>query len=810
MPLDRVSTKVISIHAGKKTNGLDKEISNALPVNQAVKSDYAEHVDFFEVGRLKDIEEYKENVFKEIGERPIVICSDNHDPRAYSTKENLWIKADLTFEGLKQCIHQPDERVFVGLIPPMLDRADKNAKATICNIMVRQVGAAKHPSTKWFDFSLGLNPGLVAIIGNKGSGKSALSDIIGHLCKCKTMSSASFLNKSRFRKPPKNYASDYDATITWADKHTETMSLGMEKYSTTIEDAQYLPQKFIEEVCNDIGEEFQREIDNVIFSYVNPVERGNAVTLSELVSTKSKVIELGIQKIQGELEELNSCIIQLENKKTLAYKMSIKDGLAKLEERLSRHEKSKPHEVSQPDVSNEDNEYQESLDQINQQICSVEEKISSSQEELKRINIAVNDVEQLIARGDILSESVITYNTQLSEFLARNPCDISVDLATVSWPKACLESLRSSMTEEKNRLFSKLGDQSEGTGYYGELHNANVTRDKLISTADSEEKKYQKYLADLREWETERKKIIGTRTEEGTLEYFRAENKYLDENLETEYSLSRNSRNNKVRELFALKQRVVEIYRQIYAPVEEEIKTLLGDIEDSIEFSAELQLSQNELGSNILNLINQKYAGVFKGKAEAHSTMESMIRKTEFDNIEGIIGFIQEVMVAVDEDIDNSSKKIADKMELYRLLYNLEYVGTSYKLKMGGRSLEELSPGERGIVLLVFYLALSQNNTPIIIDQPEDNLDNQSVYNKLVPCICAAKKKRQVIIVTHNPNIAIACDAEQIIYCSMDKALPAINYCAGSIENPTIRGRVVDVLEGTMPAFALRQKKYKD
>ena len=102
-------------------------------------------------------------------------------------------------------------------------------------------------------------------------------------------------------------------------------------------------------------------------------------------------------------------------------------------------------------------------------------------------------------------------------------------------------------------------------------------------------------------------------------------------------------------------------------------------------------------------------------------------------------------------------------------LFNLEYIGVSFKLKMGNRDLSELSPGERGIVLLIFYLALSKNKMPIIIDQPEDNLDNQSVYSKLVPCICKAKQKRQVIIVTHNPNIAVACDAEQIICCDAGK-----------------------------------------
>ena len=164
--------------------------------------------------------------------------------------------------------------------------------------------------------------------------------------------------------------------------------------------------------------------------------------------------------------------------------------------------------------------------------------------------------------------------------------------------------------------------------------------------------------------------------------------------------------------------------------------------------------------------------------------------------------------MAVDEDIDNSEKKILDKATFYDFLYSLNYLDVSFKLKMGGRDLEELSPGERGIVLLIFYLALSQNSMPIIIDQPEDNLDNQSVYNKLVPCICAAKQKRQVIIVTHNPNIAVACDAEQIICCHMDKNTHTITYNAGAIEDEEIKKNVVDILEGTMPAFDLRRRKY--
>lgn len=135
-------------------------------------------------------------------------------------------------------------------------------------------------------------------------------------------------------------------------------------------------------------------------------------------------------------------------------------------------------------------------------------------------------------------------------------------------------------------------------------------------------------------------------------------------------------------------------------------------------------------------------------------------------------------------------------------------MNAQYNLKMGGRTLEELSPGEKGIVLLIFYLALSKDEIPLIVDQPEDNLDNQSVFNKLVKCIVEAKKKRQVIIVTHNPNIAVACDSEEIVYCSINKATNSITYESGSIENPKMCQHVIDVLEGTMPAFDLRRREY--
>ena len=112
-------------------------------------------------------------------------------------------------------------------------------------------------------------------------------------------------------------------------------------------------------------------------------------------------------------------------------------------------------------------------------------------------------------------------------------------------------------------------------------------------------------------------------------------------------------------------------------------------------------------------------------------------------------------------------------------------------------------------MLLVFYLLLDKNDIPLIIDQPEDNLDNHSVAKILVPFIRAAKAKRQIIMVTHNPNLAVVSDAEQIIYVNLDKENNySFSTVTGSIENKDVNKKIVEVLEGAMPAFNKRKDKY--
>lgn len=792
---------LISIHAGRKTNGIDKEITNSLPVKEAIKKEIANNIHFFELGQKRDIIDYEMYVFKEVDRKPLIMCSDCHHPNKYQPKECLWIKGDLTFEGLKQCLYHPTERVFIGVIPPVLDRLQKNKQVNIEQIKVCRVEQPANGHLHWFDFSLPLNPGMVAIIGNKGSGKSALSDIIGYMCKCSTMGSASFLNNRRFRKLPKNYSQDYFAQLTWADGESSSALLSNSDYDSSIEDAQYLPQRYIEEICNSIEGDFQQEIDKVIFSYVDRIERGDALNLQELVRRKSQLIDAQIQASMVKLKGINTLIIKLETKKTKEYHKTIEESLSKLEETLIRHEKSKPIEVRKPDNAKLNTEYQNKLNEINEKINKEKNYLQTVSILITNINDYIADLSELIANITILEDKFVEVEKFISDFVDSHNIEDSFEFS-LNTSKDYFSGLLSTAVNEKHQTQELIDKIKVG------LDSLEKQKSELISSADNEEKSYQKYLSDLEEWGLKRIEIIGDKETEGSLEYYKAELNYLKDNLDNNYADALLQRDAIVQEIFNLKEKLIVLYQEIYAPVQCEISSLLGELKDNISFQAELFMCDSDISNHVLGFINHRFKGKFGPLKEATIDFEKLLISTDFRKIESVLRFTHELTKTTTENFEAAGRKVPDRQNFYDFVFGLSYINVNFKLKMGNRDLNELSPGERGIVLLIFYLALSKESKPIIIDQPEDNLDNQSVYSKLVPCICKAKQQRQVIIVTHNPNLAVACDAEQIIFCKMDKDTYQIEYTSGAIENPEIRKHVIDVLEGTMPAFELRRQKY--
>lgn len=139
-------------------------------------------------------------------------------------------------------------------------------------------------------------------------------------------------------------------------------------------------------------------------------------------------------------------------------------------------------------------------------------------------------------------------------------------------------------------------------------------------------------------------------------------------------------------------------------------------------------------------------------------------------------------------------------------LYGTSHITLTYSIDYDGIDIRHLSPGTRGIVLLLLYLALDSNDTrPLIIDQPEENLDSKSIFDELVHLFTSAKGSRQVIMVTHNANLVVNTDADQIIVAEAGAhprgQLPPITYKSGGLEEQDIRTAVCGLLEGGEDAF---------
>lgn len=133
-------------------------------------------------------------------------------------------------------------------------------------------------------------------------------------------------------------------------------------------------------------------------------------------------------------------------------------------------------------------------------------------------------------------------------------------------------------------------------------------------------------------------------------------------------------------------------------------------------------------------------------------------------------------------------------------------VPNAYSIKYHGKHLKNHSLGQRASALILFVLSQRENDV-IIIDQPEDDLDNQTIYEDVIKLVRRLKPKTQFIFATHNPNIPVLGDAEQIISCNY--ADDSIHPTVGSIDAPALQEAIVSIMEGGSEAFQRRKEIYE-
>ncbi|MCA9485580.1 MAG: ATP-binding protein, partial [Nanoarchaeota archaeon] len=215
-----------------------------------------------------------------------------------------------------------------------------------------------------------------------------------------------------------------------------------------------------------------------------------------------------------------------------------------------------------------------------------------------------------------------------------------------------------------------------------------------------------------------------------------------------------------------------------------------------------------------------KIAVDFKGnKQDFKSYLKENLRGSNLrdNNIQAIVDNYND-LIAVYEDLNQPKTTISENLSDIQLNTFREYFNSNveafltyrvpdkFDIIYRGRPLNEHSLGQRASALIIFLLTLKESDL-VIIDQPEDDLDNQTIYNDVIKVLKELKNSSQFIFATHNPNIPVLGDCEQVISCKYNANRIQTNF--GSIDNETIRNEIVNIMEGGQEAFNNRKRIYE-
>lgn len=753
--------------------------------------------------------------------RLAVAGSDAHTFANYGifpSERITWLKAEPCFKGLMQAIKEPFGRSFIGEKPNKLRWSESHPTELIDNISIRKITGATTSDT-WFDgTSIDLNADLVAIIGNKGSGKSALADIVALTGGSGVSDYFSFLTGKRFRDPKMSWSREFSAAIKWSSGEENNILLSDNPDPSSVERVKYISQKYFEELCSSDGQEganrFEKELKSVIFSHVDSSDKQDYASLDALLFDRESSLRSSISSSRASLTDINLQIIEAEkNYSTVRFKR-INERIAHKESELASHETIKPDSISPPAAvqTKEQEETVKTLEGLRKQVQDLELENSKNAIEKSELVSKRNSFEIIIQSVNSLVKTVAGARDSISGHLEKAEFNWD-DIVSFKVENSGLIQTVSSINEDIAKISVNNTENTQ------KIANIEVKIKGLDQVLDQANKEYQAYLGAYKQWEDQKKDIVGTADQSGSLRFFQAQLEAYSKLPERILLLSE-KREAQVRDIFSYLESIQQLQRSMYKPVQSLIESHKL-VKDEFELTFETSNSVTSLRQTFFNYIKRS-SGTFSGEMEGFDLLDKLINVNDFETADGVMLFLNTLMDMLKYDkrtssismdlIDIEDKLLKSEQKLinfYDYIFGLNFIESRYSLLLQGIPVEKLSPGQRGALLLIFYLLVDKETRPIVLDQPEENLDNQTVYSLLVPVIKEAKERRQVIMVTHNANLAVTCDAEQIIHAAFDRTdANKMSYVSGAIENPEINGIVLDILEGTEPAFQNRKSKY--
>ena len=658
--------------------------------------------------------------------KPCIIGSDAHSLDKMGVFPNdriTWIKADPTFEGLKQILFEPKERVRISDAMPDF-KYDYNI---IDHVVLNTAGV--------WNQTIPLNQNLNTIIGGRSTGKSTLL--------------ASMAAKFQKIKNDENYdfikgLSD-NVHVFWRD--------GLEADNKEIE---YFTQN---EIANIIS---RRDSDKLFLEILTSLpnmreayEKFKADEAAKFASIQAKV-SLFFEK-RRQYNEKNAYV------KTLGDKEGIKREIEKFAKERD----------------------------------TIQRNLTDKKELLERFQIAAKELADLRTKEVVMRQDLEILNLlSSSNLLSINP--------SVSW-LGLTEDISQKVSEEIQKVLAQ--SNSHLQDFVKDLISKEDNAFKALAREINEKQNASDYQ--------EGKKIFD-------------ENKNLSHVMEQISNLSKQIL-------------LINKESQILEELSKECKTIASDLLNE-------HLSYLDMMNSIASVLRIQHDNItlsagYELKKDLEEKLNECISLRSASMNALIVNVIFQYQKKTKDSIKECLKDLLNKalkgeitfkngydvQSFISMILSGNWFSLLYSVDYEGDNLSDMSPGKRSFVVLKLLLDFSDKKCPILIDQPEDNLDNRAIYNELVKYVREKKKERQIILVTHNPNIVVGADSEEVIVANQNgKNAPndrgiKFQYVHGSLENTSaritdgnepilyrcgIREHVCDILEGGENAFRDRENKY--
>jgi energy-coupling factor transporter ATP-binding protein EcfA2 len=688
-------------------------------------------------------------------------------------KENCftWIKAIPTFNGLRQIIFEPSDRVSIQQTEPDY----KEPHNIISSIKITD------ETGNFGNQEIIFNKNLNTIIGGKSSGKSLLLYFLANNIDPEQMKRL----KEKFDEFEGYLLKGVDFHIEWADGIIDTfddvfwdMEDGKTRHKIT-----YIPQLYINHLAEKKGKD---QLNQLIHDIL--------LQNKDYKYFKDN-LDINIRDINNKIESSLESLLSLRN-----------DWYETTEER----------------------------------------KKYASQDIYEKQIIQLNEQHSQINTISILSESELKEYTSLIE----NKNEYEINISKLSNNKNYLSQIRNEIVQSAYNL---IGDSSKNivgnlNKHFAKLYSGetNVNRiveiitegfKNILSNFDNE------YSASMKDSEISiiKAKLNETKEKLKPYDYHHAKKTELTdvltkkEKAKADKNYSKELDNRIVsysKDYSSIKSNIAEMLKErtnIYSSLEDYINKTFNDMGFKISLNCNFYYPLDLF--KIYDSLNKQFTCTSKYLVDFFDTNNNSL------NYKKIPDFFQNLYRIEGNLIyfsDNSTHQLKTPMALDTIFNYIiqDNFKLNYDVTYKGDNLIKMSPGKKGTVLLILFLELSTSDNPILIDQPEDNLDNQTVYDLLGKMIKEKKKKRQIIIVTHNANLVVNTDAENVIVANQEgqdhstpigKNRTKFEYINGPIELSFreqssesilsimgIKQHICDILEGGDEAFKLREQKYKD